>query len=208
MTEARDIELAPVAHRVGGLDLVVVGANDPEAMLRHSDECRSRGIPFAADPSQQLAFCDGPTIARLIDGAEYLFTNEYESHLACQKTGWSEDELADRVRVQVKTRGKDGVTVRVRGEEPVEVGIAREVRKADPTGVGDAFRAGYLTGLAAGLPVRRCAELGSMLATYVIETIGTQEYALGKERFLERLAEAYGAESADEIGPHITCPRP
>src|SRR6478735_5402524 len=183
MTEARDIELAPVAQRVGGLDLVVVGANDPEAMLRHSDECRSRGIPFAADPSQQLAFCDGPTIARLIDGAEYLFTNEYESHLACQKTGWSEDE-------------------------PAEVGIAREVRKADPTGVGDAFRAGYLTGLAAGLPVRRCAELGSMLATYVIETVGTQEYALGKERFLERLAEAYGAESADEIGPHITCPRP
>ena len=208
MSEARDIELAPVAQRVGGLDLVVVGANDPEAMLRHTDECRSRGIPFAADPSQQLAFCDGPTIARLIDGAEYLFTNEYESHLACQKTGWTEDELADRVRVQVKTRGKDGVTVRVRGEEPVEVGVAREVRKADPTGVGDAFRAGYLTGLAVGLPVRRCAELGSMLATYVIETVGTQEYALGKERFLERLAEAYGPESADEIGPHLTCPRP
>jgi adenosine kinase len=208
MSEARDIELAPVAKRVGGLDLVVVGANDPEAMLRHTDECRSRGIPFAADPSQQLAFCDGPTIARLIDGADYLFTNEYESHLACQKTGWSEDELAERVRVQVKTRGKDGVTVRVRGEEPVEVGIAREVRKADPTGVGDAFRAGYITGLGAGLPVRRCAELGSMLATYVIETIGTQEYALSQTRFLERLAEAYGADSADEIGPHIRCPRP
>jgi adenosine kinase len=208
MSEARDIELAPVAQRVGGLDLVVVGANDPEAMIRHSDECRSRGIPFAADPSQQLAFCDGPTIARLIDGAEYLFTNEYESHLACQKTGWSEDELADRVRVQVKTRGKDGVTVRVRGEEPVEVGIAREVRKADPTGVGDAFRAGFLTGLAVDLPVRRCAELGSMLATYVIETVGTQEYVLGKERFLERLAEAYGPESAAEIGPHLSCPRP
>jgi adenosine kinase len=206
MSEARLIEMGPIAER--GLDLVLVGANDPEAMIRHSDECRSRGIPFAADPSQQLAFCDGPTIARLIDGAEYLFTNEYESHLACQKTGWSEDELADRVRVQVKTRGKDGVTVRVRGEEPVEVGVAREVRKADPTGVGDAFRAGYLTGLAVGLPVRRCAELGSMLATYVIETVGTQEYVLGKERFLERLAEAYGPESAAEIGPHLSCPRP
>ncbi|MEO7754188.1 MAG: carbohydrate kinase family protein [Terracoccus sp.] len=208
MTEARDIELAPVAARVGGLDLVVIGANDPEGMLRHSDECRKRGIPFAADPSQQLAFCDGPTIARLIDGAEYLFTNEYESHLACQKTGWTEEELSDRVRVQVKTRGKDGVTVRVRGEEPIEVGIAREVRKADPTGVGDAFRSGFLTGLATGLSHQRCAELGSMLATYVIETVGTQEYALSKARFLERLADAYGAEAADEIAPHITCPRP
>ncbi|EWT00568.1 ribokinase [Intrasporangium oryzae NRRL B-24470] len=208
MSEARDIELAPVAHRVGGLDLVVIGANDPEGMLRHTDECRTRGIPFAADPSQQLAFCDGETIERLVDGAEYLFTNEYESHLACQKTGWSEDELAGRVRVQVKTRGKDGVTVRVRDEEPIEVGIAREVRRADPTGVGDAFRSGFVTGIAAGLPYRRCAELGSMLATYVIETVGTQEYVLGKARFLERLAEAYGADSADEIAPHITCPRP
>lgn len=208
MTEARDVELAPVAERVGGLDLVVIGANDPVAMLRHSDECRSRGIPFAADPSQQLAFVDGETIRQLIDGAEYLFTNEYEAGIACQKTGWSEDELAERVRVQVKTQGKDGVTVRVRGEDPIHVGVAREVTKADPTGVGDAFRAGFLTGLASGLPVRRCAELGAMLATYVIETVGTQEYVLGKARFLERLSEAYGDESAAEIAPHIRCPQP
>ena len=208
MSEAREIELAPIAQRVGGLDLVVIGANDPVAMLRHSEECRTRGIPFAADPSQQLAFVDGDTIRQLIDGAEYLFTNEYESHLACQKTGWTSDELADHVRVQVKTKGKEGVTVRVKGEEPFDVGAARELRKSDPTGVGDAFRAGFLTGLATGLQARRCAELGSMLATYVIETIGTQEYSLGTSQFLRRLAEAYGADSAAEIEPHIRCPRP
>lgn len=206
MTEAREIELAPVARRVGGLDLVVVAPNDPVAMLRHSDECRARGIPFAADPSQQLAFMDGESIRSLIDGAEYLFTNEYESHLACQKTGWSPEELADRVSVQVQTRGKDGVTVRVRGQAPIEVSAAREVRRADPTGVGDAFRAGFLTGLAAKLPIRRCAELGSMLATYVIETVGTQEYNLRVPQFLDRLGEAYGAEAADEIAPHLGGP--
>lgn len=206
MTEAREIELAPVARRVGGLDLVVVAPNDPVAMLRHSDECRARGIPFAADPSQQLAFMDGESIRRLIDGAEYLFTNEYESHLACQKTGWSPDELADRVQVQVKTRGKDGVTVRRRGEAPIEVSAAREVRRADPTGVGDAFRAGFLTGLSTKLPLRRCAELGSMLATYVIETVGTQEYTLRIPEFLDRLSEAYGADAAAEIAPHVGGP--
>ncbi|MGN6754145.1 MAG: carbohydrate kinase family protein [Intrasporangium sp.] len=203
MTEARDIELAPVAQRVGGLDLVVVAPNDPVAMLRHTDECRTRGIPFVADPSQQLAFMDGESIRRLINGADYLLTNEYEAHLACQKTGWSPEELAERVRVQVRTRGKDGVTVRVRGEDPIEVHAAREVRRADPTGVGDGFRAGFLTGLAAGLPMRRCAELGSMLATYVLETVGTQEYALRIPEFLERLADAYGAGAAEEIAPHI-----
>jgi adenosine kinase len=208
MSEARGIELGPIADRVGGLDLVLIGANDPEAMLRHTRECRSRGIPFAADPSQQLAFADGDTIRQLIDGADYLLTNEYEAALTEKKTGWTSQEIADRVTTRVTTKGKDGVVIERQGEEPVEVTVAREVRRADPTGVGDAFRAGFLTGLAADLGLRHAAELGSMLATYVIETVGTQEYTLGKQRFLQRLAEAYGSESAEAIAPHITCIAP
>jgi adenosine kinase len=208
MTEARDIELAPVADRVGGLDLVLVGADDPEAMARHTQECRSRGIPFIADPSQQLAFSDGAGIRALIDGATILFTNEYEAHLTEQKTGWDHDEILGRVGTRVITRGSGGVTIHRKGEETITVPVAREVRRADPTGVGDAFRAGFLTGLAAGLPTRRCAELGSMLATYVIETVGTQEYVLSKADFLARLTEAYGPQSAADIEPHIVCHRP
>jgi adenosine kinase len=205
MSDARLIELGPIATRVGGLDLVLIGANDPEAMLRHTQECRTRGIPFIADPSQQLAFADGPEIRRLVDGAAYLFTNEYEAHLTEQKTGWSADEITRRVDVRIITRGSDGVTIHRKGEDAISVPVAREVRKADPTGVGDAFRAGFLTGLSGGLDLRRCAELGSMLATYVIETVGTQEYQLRQEHFLSRLAEAYGADSADEIGPVVAC---
>lgn len=209
MSEAREIELAPIAARVGGLDLVLVGPDDPEAMRRHTRECRTRGIPFVADPSQQLAFGDGDLIRDLVDGAEYLITNEYESHLTEQKTGWSQDEINSRVTYRVTTLGKDGVRITGKGlDEPIVVGVAREVTKADPTGVGDAFRAGFLTGVTEGLPLRESAELGSMLATYVIETVGTQEYELGTARFFERLAEAYGQESADLIAGHVTCPRP
>ena len=207
MSEARAIELKPVADRVGGLDLVLIGANDPEAMQRHTQECRTRGIPFIADPSQQLAFADGPFIRRLIDGAAYLFTNEYEAHLTEQKTGWGHDEILDRVGTRVITRGSDGVSIHRRGEETITVPVAREVRKADPTGVGDGFRAGFLVGLSGGLGHQRCAELGSMLATYVIETVGTQEYSLGQEHFLRRLTEAYGAEAAAEIAPVVACLR-
>lgn len=198
MSEARDIELGPVADRVGGLDLVLVGPDDPEAMRRHTDECRKRGIPFVADPSQQLAFSDGEFIRDLIEGAEYLITNEYESHLTEQKTGWSQDDINARVRYRVTTLGKDGVRITGEGiDEPIVVGVAREVSKADPTGVGDAFRAGFITGLALGLPLRECAEVGSMLATYVIETVGTQEYDLTIDSFVERFREAYGDQSAD-----------
>lgn len=209
MTEAREIKLAPVAKRVGGLDLVLIGADDPEAMRRHTIECREQKIPFVADPSQQLAFGDGELIRDLIDGATYLITNEYEGHLMEQKSGWSSEEIEAKVGYRVTTLGKNGV--RITGSDldvPLEVAAAREVTKADPTGVGDAFRAGFLTGITEGLPLRESAEIGSTLATYVIETVGTQEYKLETARFLERLAEAYGSESADLVTGHINCHYP
>ena len=98
MSEARDIELKPIADRVGPLDLVVIAPNDPEAMLRHTHECRDRGIPFAADPSQQLAFSDGEMIRDLIDGATILLSNEYEAALMEQKTGWTADDILEAGR--------------------------------------------------------------------------------------------------------------
>lgn len=208
MSEARDIELGPVAQRVGGLDMVLVGANDPEAMLRHTEECRYRGIPFAADPSQQLARMEGPQIRLLIQGAAILFCNEYEAALISQKTGWSDEEILSTVGMRVMTLGAKGSRIDVVGEPVIEVVVPEELRKADPTGVGDAYRAGFLAGMAWGLSPQRCAQVGSLLATYVIETIGTQEYELGQQVFLDRLAVAYGDECAQDVAAHIRCPRP
>jgi adenosine kinase len=208
MSEARTIELAPIFNRVGGIDLVVISANDPEGMVRHTEECRQRGYAFVADPSQQLAFADGPTIRSLIDGAAYLMTNEYEAALTEQKTGWSDQDILERVGVRVTTLGAQGARVDIKGEEPLLVPVAQELRKMDPTGVGDAFRAGFLAGLAWELGHERCAQIGSMLATYVIETVGTQEYELGRGGFLERFTAAYGESAAAEIEPHVRCLRP
>jgi adenosine kinase len=208
MSEAREIELAPIADRLGGLDLVVISANDPEAMLRHTEECRSRDYPFLADPSQQVAWMDGAGIRQLLDGATYLFTNEYEAALAEQKTGWSSEEILDRVGTRVTTLGAKGVRVDRKGEPSIQVECVPEDRKADPTGVGDAFRAGFLAALSWGLPAERACQVGSLLAAYVIETVGTQEYELGQARFLERLRAAYGDEAAADVAPHLRCPRP
>ena len=208
MQEARDIELGPVADRVGGIDLVVIGANDPEAMMRHTEECRYRRIPFAADPSQQLARMHGDEIRLLVDGAAYLFTNEYEAALTEQKTGWSSEEILDRVGTRVTTLGPSGVRIERKGADMIQVPTPKETHKADPTGVGDAFRAGFLAGLAWGLPLQRCAQVGSLLATHVIESVGTQEYELARRSFLLRIREAYGDQAADEIGAHISLARP
>ena len=208
MQEARDIELGPVIERVGGADLVVIGANDPEAMLRHTEECRYRGIPFVADPSQQLARMNGDDIRLLIDGAAYLFTNEYEAALTEQKTGWTGDEILQRVGTRVTTLGPNGVRIDRLGEDSIRVLTPKETHRADPTGVGDAFRAGFLSGLAWGLSLDRCAQVGSLLATHVIESVGTQEYELARRTFLRRIEEAYGQTAADEIGVHVRLPRP
>ncbi|GAA4679928.1 carbohydrate kinase family protein [Streptomyces youssoufiensis] len=203
MSEARQIELQPVAQRVGGLDLVLIGADDPEAMVRHTDECRTRGYAFAADPSQQLARMDGEDIRRLVDGATYLFTNEYEKALIESKTGWSAEEILAKVGTRVTTLGAQGVRVERVGEPAIEVGVPEEKAKVDPTGVGDAFRAGFLAGLSWELTLERAAQVGCMLATLVIETLGTQEYELRSGNFVERFQKAYGAEAAAEITPHL-----
>ncbi|MEU7032457.1 carbohydrate kinase family protein [Streptomyces sp. NPDC046237] len=204
MSEARQIELKAVADRVGGLDLVLIGADDPEAMLRHTEECKTRGIPFAADFSQQIARMDGHEIRTLLDGATYLFSNEYEKGLIESKTGWSDEEILGRVGHRVTTLGSRGVRIESKGGETVEVGCAEEEAKVDPTGVGDAFRAGFLTGLSWGVSLERAAQVGCMLATLVIETLGTQEYTLRRANFMERFTKAYGDEAAAEVQTYLS----
>jgi adenosine kinase len=203
MAEAREIELYPVASARGGADLVVIGANDPEAMLRHTEECKFRGYRFVADPSQQLAAMDGADIRRLVDGAALLFTNEYEAALTEQKTGWTSAQILQQVGTRVTTLGAQGVRVERSGEEAIEVKVPPERSKADPTGVGDAFRAGFLAGVGWGVGLQRSAELGSMLATLVVETVGTQEYELERGQFLTRFTDFYGPEAAAEVRPHL-----
>lgn len=203
MSEARNIELGPIMEKTGRFDMVVISPDDPEAMLHHSDVCRSQGIAFAADPSQQMARMSGEEIKLLIDGASYLFLNEYELALAMQKTGWSDREILEHVKIRVVTLGSKGAKVESAAGEFVQVGVPQEKSKTDPTGVGDSFRSGFIAGLAWGLSHERCAQLGSLIATYVIETMGTQEYRFTSAEFLARFQDAYGAKAAAEIAPHL-----
>jgi adenosine kinase len=204
MSEARNIELEPIMEKTGRFDMVVISPDDPEAMLHHSDVCRSEGIAFAADPSQQMARMSGEEIKLLIDGASYLFLNEYELALAMQKTGWSDREILEHVKIRVVTLGSKGAKVESAAGEFVQVGVPQEKSKTDPTGVGDSFRSGFIAGLAWGLSHERCAQLGSLIATYVIETMGTQEYRFTSAEFLARFDGAYGPEAAAEIAPHLS----
>ncbi|WP_424217600.1 carbohydrate kinase family protein (plasmid) [Streptomyces sp. BI20] len=199
MAAARDITLAPAATRDGGLDLVLVSPNDPTAMLRHTAECRDLGIPFAADPSQQLARLTADEARALVDGARFLFTNEYEAALLGRLTGWSEPEILDRVGTWITTLGENGAAI-ARAGHPRQLVPAVPTRDiADPTGAGDAFRAGFLAGLSWQWSPEQAARLGCAIATVVLESTGTQEYKLSAADLLLRVEHAYGADAARDM---------
>ncbi len=187
----------------GQVDLVVIGAGNPAAMLSFTRQCRALEIPFANDTSQQLAVLDGEQIKELVTGAAYLFCNDYEASLIEHKTGWSDAELTAQVRVRVTTLGADGARVDLAGHEPLLVGPVKDVAPADPTGAGDAFRAGFLAAEAFGLSRERAAQLGNLLAVQALETTGTQEYKLSPAELASRCATSYGQAAAAEILAHL-----
>jgi adenosine kinase len=199
MSEARNIKLAEVISAIGTPELVIIGANDPDAMFLHTEECRKLGVPFAADPSQQLARLSGDEIRRLIDGAKCLFTNDYEWDLMLSKTGWTEADVMAQVDLRVTTLGPKGVDVVEPDGTSIHVDVVPETSQTDPTGVGDAFRAGFLTGRSAGLSLERSAQLGSLVAVLVLESTGTQEWNWDHEIATTRLAGAYGEDAAGDI---------
>ncbi len=204
MSESRDIKLADVISRTGAIDLVIVGANDPDAMFLHTEECRALGLAFAADPSQQLARLSGEEIRKLIDGATYLFTNDYEWDLLLQKSGWTEAEVMSQIGLRVTTLGPHGVDLVSADGTTVHVDVVPETHQADPTGIGDAFRAGFLTGRAARLNLERSAQLASLVAVLVLETTGPQEWTWDRDVAVKRLSDAYGAEAAQEISTTLS----
>jgi adenosine kinase len=208
MNEARLIDLTAILRSEHDAEIVVICPDDPEAMLRHTEACRDSGTPFAADPSQQIARMDGPELRRLAAGARYLFTNEYERTLLIRKTGWSADQLLGRVGAWVTTTGPTGVTIESSTGPAVSVPAAVLSTAADPTGAGDAFRAGFLAGVCHGLGHEGAAQLGCAMAALVMETSGTQEYLLEPEEFLGRIGKSYGPGAAADVATRIRMPSP
>jgi adenosine kinase len=202
MGEDSDIDLGSVAGQAGRFDLALIGASDPAAMTAFTAQCRKHAIPFAADTSWQLARLDGEEVRDLVEGAAYLFCNEYEATLTERKTGWTGGEIVEHVGVRVTTLGAAGARVDRLGEPPVIVGPVPDVVPQEPTGAGDAFRAGFLAAIAWGLPLERAAQLGNMMAVHALETVGTQEYELTPARLAERLTAAYGPQAAAEVAEH------
>lgn len=178
---------------LAGQGLVIISPNDPAAMVQYAQECSATGIRYIWDPGQQCARMDGSQLAEGISGAFMVIVNDYEYELLRQKTGLSESDLLAQIEVLVVTRGEHGCTVYADGGR-ADVPAVPPVRIADPTGVGDAFRGGFMKGLATGAPYEVCARLGSVAATYALEYLGGTSHAYSIAEFSARY-EAHFAEA-------------
>ena len=166
-------------------ELVLVSPNEPGAMTKFAAESRELGIPYLYDPSQQVLRLEGKELARDMEGAHFLFCNDYEFGLISKKTGWSLDQILEHVNILVITRGKDGADLYA-GDDTVHIPTVPEDQIVDPTGVGDAFRGGFLAGYSQGFDWKLCGEIGSLAAVYVLEQNGPQSHAYTREEFVAR----------------------
>ncbi len=166
-------------------DLVVVSPSAPDAMMKFPAECRELGIKYLYDPSQQVLRLEGNELARDMEGAHFLFCNDYEFGLISKKTGRDLEEILKHVKVLVITRGKDGANVYTNGQD-VFIPTVPEREVVDPTGVGDAFRGGFLAGYSRGWDWRLCGEIGSLAAVYCLECRGPQSHDYTRQEFVTR----------------------
>jgi adenosine kinase len=200
---ARAVDLSFRAFGPGTVSLAVIAPNAPEAMIKYAGECRTLHIPFVFDPSQQVARLSGAEILAGLEGAAVLVANEYEFGVIEKKTGLTEEQVLASVPVLIVTRGDQGSTIRIRGggeEEPATHVIPpAKVRGSalDPTGVGDAFRAGLLAARQRGLGWDVAGRVGSVAAVYALETVGAQPRRYVMDDFLERYRENYGSDGAN-----------
>ncbi|NOY99869.1 MAG: carbohydrate kinase family protein [Chloroflexi bacterium] len=187
MAHAAEQSLKDVAQQP---DLVVVSPNDPAAMTNFAAECRELDIPYLYDPSQQVLRLEGDELARDMNGAYFLFVNDYEFGLISKKTGLGLEQILERVNVLVVTRGEHGASIYVDGDER-QVPVVPTEQIVDPTGVGDAFRGGFLTGWSRGWDWVTCGQMGALAATYVLEQNGTQNHAYTREEFVARFRQHF-----------------
>jgi adenosine kinase len=172
--------------------LAIVSPNDPGAMVQYAEECRALNIPYIFDPGQQCARMSGDELKDGIVGARLVVCNDYEFELIRQKTGMGENEVLREAEALVITRGEEGCQIFEGGRSRRDVRAVPPHRIVDPTGVGDAFRGGFMKGMAVGAPLEVCGQIGSVAATYALEHLGGQSHAYTFEEFAARYEAYFG----------------
>jgi len=171
-------------------EMVIISPDDPLAMKSHAEQCVELGVPYLYDPSQQVVRLDAESLREGVEGAHSLFVNEYEFNLLQKHTGLTPKAIQDKVTFMVVTCGKRGAVVYADGKE-FQIKTVPPRALVEPTGVGDAFRAGFVVGYRRGFDWQTCGQMGALAATYVLEQRGTQSHFYTPEDFVNRYRENF-----------------
>jgi len=183
----------------GQVDLVVISPNDPQAMVKYAAECQDLDTPYLYDPSQQIIRLSGDELRAGLAGCSILVVNEYEFEMLQEKTGLTPEEIrATPARACVVTLGVEGSRIWA-GEAIYDIPAVPPEQTDDPTGVGDAFRAGFIRGLSANLPWDVTGRMGALAATYVIEQPGPQSHHYTLAEFVARFQEYFDDEGVLDV---------
>lgn len=173
------------------ISLAIIAPTKKDAMIRHAKEASEKKIPIVFDPGQSLSALSPQELMLLIGQAEFLIANDYEMKLIETRTGWDDDELLKHVRVLITTLGEKGSVIRT-NDELITITPCPPQSVDDPTGAGDAYRAGFFTAYTNGYDLKTCGQAGSVAATYAVEHYGTQNHRFTLSSFRKRYKETYG----------------
>ena len=176
---------------VEGATFGIVAPDGRDAMLQHASEFKAGGIPFIFDPGQALPLFNGEEFRHFIEQADYVVVNDYESSLLRERTGWDEATIASKVRAFIVTQGPNGSRIHTR-EAVHDIPPAHERRITDPTGCGDAYRAGLIFGLMRGYDLPTCGRMASLMGALKIEHPGTQNQRFTYTEFAEQFRQQFG----------------
>ncbi len=176
---------------VAGVKFGIVGPDGYEAMLQNSQEFAELGIPFIFDPGQAMPLYNGRELSQMIEQATYVTVNDYESSLLQERTGWSEKQIAERVQAYIITRGPRGSEVHSK-TGVVNIPVATAMRVVDPTGCGDAYRAGLIFGFMNGMDMATTGRIASLMGAIKIEHVGPQNQRFDYDQFADQFRQQFG----------------
>lgn len=187
MSKDVDLKIKSVNEKI---DFMVIAPTIPKAMNNFVNEAKKLKLPYLYDPAQQIPIIEENELINGIDGAEILICNDYEMALICQKTGFSEEQIIKKVKILIITLGEKGSLIKTKNHE-FKINSVKPKKIVDPTGAGDAYIAGFLSGYIKGLPASVCGQIGSTLGTYAIEQYGTQRHKFVTQQFKKRYKESF-----------------
>ncbi|MEK7212838.1 MAG: carbohydrate kinase family protein [Patescibacteria group bacterium] len=173
-------------------DLVLISPTAKEVMIKHLKEASELGKKAVFDPGQQITVFEEIELKKMISQSHFVVGNDYEIKLLQERTGWSLTEILENTKVLITTLGEKGSTIATAEGEVIDIAPCPPRSFDDPTGAGDAYRAGFFMGFEKGLALKICGQMGSVAASYAIETYGTQEHAFTKQEFCDRYEKTYG----------------